>query len=215
MPLSPVPNYPTSLDSLPDPTSATYTDDDGFELDLLAQKHNAILEVVEGKVGISEAAAQDTPLANTVLGSSTNGKSKWRQVATADIAANAVTQRGIARGTTSNPTTASTTYVDLTEMSVTLTTTGGDLLVFWGANIHHNTIGALVTFGVSLDGAAEVDEHLFAIPAAAVVYGQTDISYFAAPAAGSHTVKVRWKVSAGTGTAYLTLRRLLVIEVKK
>lgn len=51
MPLNPVPNYPTSLDSLPDPTSATFTDDDGFELDLLLSKLNAIAELLEAKLG--------------------------------------------------------------------------------------------------------------------------------------------------------------------
>lgn len=52
MPLDPTPQWPgTGLDSLPDPTSATYVDDDGFELDLLLQKHNAILEAIEARLG--------------------------------------------------------------------------------------------------------------------------------------------------------------------
>jgi hypothetical protein len=38
------------------------------------------------KIGISESSAQDSPVANTVLGSSTTGKSKWRQIVNADVA---------------------------------------------------------------------------------------------------------------------------------
>lgn len=83
MPLSPVPNWPTSLDSLPDPTSATYEDDDGFEIDLLLQKHNAILEALEAAFGINESSAQRNPIANAVLASLTNGKSKWTLVTAA------------------------------------------------------------------------------------------------------------------------------------
>lgn len=63
MPLDPVPQWPgTGLDALPDPTTAQYEDDDGFEIDLLLQKHNAILEAVEAKLG------------STVTGTPTRGK---------------------------------------------------------------------------------------------------------------------------------------------
>lgn len=46
----------------------------------------ADLIAAEIKLGTSEAAPGDTPLANTVLASSTNAKSKWRQIASADLA---------------------------------------------------------------------------------------------------------------------------------
>lgn len=78
MPLNPVPNYPTSLDSLPDPTESTYTDDDGFELDLLLKKINAIVELLETKLGTgsSTATANNILLANgsgsTAFGKLTN-----------------------------------------------------------------------------------------------------------------------------------------------
>lgn len=83
MPLNPVPNYYASLDSLPDPTAATYEDADGFEIDLLFQKLNAIVEKLEAKLGISESSAQDTPLADTILTSLTTGKTKWAKVLSA------------------------------------------------------------------------------------------------------------------------------------
>jgi hypothetical protein len=45
------------------------------------------LIAAETKLGTSEASAQDSPLASTVLASGTNGKSKWRQILDGDIAA--------------------------------------------------------------------------------------------------------------------------------
>ncbi len=57
MPLNPVPSYPSALDSLPDPTSSTYEDADGFEIDLLLQKINAIVEALETKLGIGASTA--------------------------------------------------------------------------------------------------------------------------------------------------------------
>jgi hypothetical protein len=47
-----MPDYPTSLDSLANPTSSTYTDDSGFELDAIIARAQDILEALEVKVGI-------------------------------------------------------------------------------------------------------------------------------------------------------------------
>lgn len=214
MPLNPVPNWPTSLDSLPDPTNATYEDDDGFEIDLLLQKHNAIAEALEGAVGINESSAQRTPLASTGLFSDTDGKSKWRQAVTADLAANAVTQSGAAVGAATGVTTTSTTYVDLTDMSVTLTAFGGDLLV-WFSSAVQNTSGGLVTTALSLDGAAEVGPIVTIPGVASDLNAVTNLRRFAGVSAGSHTVKVRWKVSSGTGSVNGAERSMLVVELKR
>lgn len=92
MPLNPVPNYPTSLDSLPDPTSTTYTDDDGFELDLLLQKLNAIVELLQARVGIG--ASNGTPVASRILGADGTGTSSWRQLVNADVASAAAIAYG-------------------------------------------------------------------------------------------------------------------------
>lgn len=73
MPLNPVPNYPVSLDSFPDPTDATYEDDDGFEIDYLLQKHNAAIEILEAKVGVTSSV----PAADTALEGTGTGASAW------------------------------------------------------------------------------------------------------------------------------------------
>lgn len=46
-----MPNYPTSLDSLSNPTSSTFTDDTGFFLDVVISTLNDIAEAVEAKLG--------------------------------------------------------------------------------------------------------------------------------------------------------------------
>lgn len=58
-----MPNYPTSLDSLTNPGSGTYTDDSGFELDVVIGRLQDIAEALEAKLGIGSSAAA----ANQVL----------------------------------------------------------------------------------------------------------------------------------------------------
>lgn len=215
MPLNPVPNYPASLDSLPDPTNAIYEDDDGFEIDLLLQKHNAILELLEAKAGISESSAQDTPLANTVLQSLTNGKSKWATIITAMLAANAVSQVGSATGSASSPTTTSTSKVDMTDMSVALTTTGGDLFALLMVTHENNTAGAFNEVGFNLDGGSDGTETAVKFTAANDRDTTVVWRYFTGVSVASHTVKGRWNVTGGTGTLITVQRKLLIWERKR
>ncbi len=83
MPLNPVPNFPNSLDSLPDPTATIWMDDDGFEQDLILQKHNAILEAIEAKLGIGSSVPGATA---AVLRRTAAGTSAWGQIVGGDIA---------------------------------------------------------------------------------------------------------------------------------
>ncbi len=274
MPLNPVPNFPVSLDSLPDPTSATYEDADGFEIDLLLQKLNAIVEALEVKLGIgADTAAVNELLVGTATGATafrkllnadvdaaaaiaysklnlaasitsadivqqtiTGGTSGAasdigtntiagsagalnnilaQSISTADLALNSITQRTSAVGSSSSPTTTSGTYVDMTDMSVTLTTTGGDLLVWFAGTIQNSTSGQGVKAALSLDGAAEVNGATFVTAAANQQASLALVHRFAAPSSASHTVKVRWFVSGGTGTAVGTDRSVVMQEVKR
>jgi len=45
-------NFPSSLDSLANPDETTFTDDPGFELDVVISRIHDILEALEAKVGI-------------------------------------------------------------------------------------------------------------------------------------------------------------------
>lgn len=100
-----------------------------------------------------------------------------------------------------NKSTTSTTFVDVdaTNLSKTITTTGGYVLVtmhaFWTATTQPATVD-LLRDGVSLTGGAGV---LY------MVAGYADynsVMWWDQPAAGSRTYKLQWKVTSG-GTAQL------------
>lgn len=121
-------------------------------------------------------------------------------------------QSAIAVGSSSGPVTGSTSYVDLTDMSVTLTTTGGVLLVWFSGTFTLDTTN-LTTVGLSLDAATEVAEVSFSEATANFRQTLATVWRFSGVSAASHTIKVRWKVAAGSGTAVTTQRYLLVQEV--
>lgn len=67
-------NFPSSLDSLANPTSTTYTDDSGFQLDVVISNLNDIAEALEAKMGIGAT----TPDAQyKMLGATAAGTSAW------------------------------------------------------------------------------------------------------------------------------------------
>lgn len=116
-------------------------------------------------------------------------------------------------GSSSGPTTASATYVDLTDMSVTLTTTGGVLLVWFFGAFSHNGVGNSITVGLSLDAATEVADMPCNEMVANLGFSIATATRFSGVAAGSHTVKARWKCNNPTATALGTNRYMLVQEV--
>lgn len=141
-------------------------------------------------------------------------------VGTAEIAANATFQTGIAVATTSGPSTGSAAYVDVPEMAVTLSTVGGELLV-WFTGVFYNSNATGATYcAISLDGAAEVAERYIA-PSGANEQAPLVIAHRFAGVSGtvgapvSHTVKVRWKTASPTSTTAGVFRSLIVMEAKR
>lgn len=201
--------YPTSVQALASPGSGTYQDDTGFELDVVVTTTNDTVEAVQTKVGIG--SSNQSPVASRVLGADGSGTSSWRQVATADLVANAITQATLASSLSGNTT--STSYVDITGAAPSLTTTGGDLLVIAVLCVANSAASNASYFALKLDAASEVGE---VVTSAAVNNGQfvqTIVWRFTGVSAASHTVKGRFKVSAGTSTAYSG--QILMVEVKK
>jgi hypothetical protein len=98
--------------------------------------------------------------------------------------------------------TTQTTFVDVdvSNLALTITTTGGDVMVGFHGHIYAN--GGICNLDVTVDGAREAgDDGITAVHAAfreAVSFVRliTDLD------AGSHTFKLQWKVSAGTATLY-------------
>lgn len=96
--------------------------------------------------------------------------------------------------------TSSSTAVDVTGMSVTLSTTGGTLLVLASAQMFYCNASAAGTgeFGFSVDGGATEWVWLHDVAAAENdVYGLAAIRAFTV-AAGSHTVKGRARSAGGS-----------------
>lgn len=139
-------------------------------------------------------------------------------IATANLATNAVTKTGSAVGSTSSPTNANTTYVDLNEMSVTLSSVAAssDILVNFSGIFSHGSASVATYIAASLDGAAEVGEIFVLAPATATYQFAMSLTVrFAAVSAASHTIKIRWKTASGTATAYATNRTMTAIACQR
>lgn len=90
-------------------------------------------------------------------------------------------------------TTTSATYVDVTGVTTTITTKGGGLDVFFRCSLN----GTAGTLQLLVDG---VSEEILGATTGANPIGVTLYHHIAALSAGSHTIKVQAKVSAGTLT---------------
>jgi hypothetical protein len=117
-------------------------------------------------------------------------------------------------GSTSAPTTTSTTYVDATDLSVTLVT-GGNSEVFVMATIpvHNSGAGNQMDLAFQIDGAADIQVATVTSAAANEDKMLVGVRPYTGLAVGSHTWKARWKTSAGTLTSPGTMRRILAVEV--
>jgi hypothetical protein len=185
-----MPNFPTSLDSLTNPSSSTYLDDSGFELDVLIGRLQDIAEALEAKVGIGASTAS----ANSVLRATGTGSSGWGPILTTDITANAITQSALS--TASSASTTSTSYAD-TGASAALTTVGGEVLAI-GVMCGYATAAANQFYiALQLDAATEVAD-VFTVPANTSQFVQVVCHRFTGVSAAAHTINLRWKVSGST-----------------
>ena len=108
--------------------------------------------------------------------------------------------------------TTSTSFVDITGADVTITTTGGRIMI--GFHTPHTASGGSTTyFTITIDGV-EVSGHANGV--ALVTSGGTSQMSFvyltAALAAGAHTVKIRWRVDSGARTATINKFQLWARE---
>jgi hypothetical protein len=133
-------------------------------------------------------------------------------VPTTSLVAEAATQVETVADITTTVSTTSLTMVDLTGASVSLTTVGGPTVAWWSGPVSAAAGGVFLTF--ALDGV-EVGSNAFVASGGSFV--PTTLHYIWIPSAGAHTIKVRWRVSAGTGTVDGTTARatLTVVEFKR
>src|SRR4051794_15080653 len=92
-------NYPATLDNWTNPGPATYEDDTGYFHDVVHGDVFDALEALEAGAGIAESSPQNTPIANTVRQSLTNGASKWGKVTAAMMTPGTSTMLKIAEAT--------------------------------------------------------------------------------------------------------------------
>lgn len=157
-----------------------------------------------------------TPAGSPVAPALTRTNSIWQiplaqvrvEAATALIAAEKVTDsrlyaqsvnRGTADGVSDGArTTTSTSPVDMPAMSVNLVTDGGPVEIAFSSYVYNSTSGQAIRVWAQVDGGADV----LLAEASMASANQTmplALRYFVTPAAGRHTFKIRWSVSANTG----------------
>jgi hypothetical protein len=132
------------------------------------------------------------------------------------LAVGAATQAVSAVGSTANPTTTSTTLVDLPDMVLSISTIGGDVLISLCAVFSCTTLNAIVQMQLNLDGADVAN----AIAQASMGVANQTVTLsirwrIAAPATAGHTIKGRWSTSAGTATATWQYRALVAEELRR
>jgi hypothetical protein len=110
-----------------------------------------------------------------------------------------------------NITTTSTSFVDLTGFTTSITTQGGAIRVDF--RVRANSTSArfdILLDNVSLSG----DNDGFGAVTPASTFGNNSFFAIVAASAGAHTIKIQWRVTAGTGTVYPAgLCQLYVTEI--
>jgi hypothetical protein len=165
-------------------------------------------------IAASKLAAGGT--ANRVVATADGTTMAMQQIATAMLAANAVSQIGVATGSTSGPTSAATSLADVTDMTVTLTTSaGGVQIAIFSTAFFHSNGTATCQIAIGRDGVSDVGLLDFTVSNAAHIRTANAVAVFTGLSAGSHTWKGRAKNDVGaTMTFNGTQRTLAVIELK-
>ena len=106
----------------------------------------------------------------------------------------------------SDYTTTSTSFVDVdaTNLALTITTQGGDVMVhFHGGMVRAAASGVYISFDVDLDGARiGGDDGITGVTQYDDYHNVTFTRLITGLAAGEHTFKLQWKVHTSTGYLY-------------
>ena len=111
-------------------------------------------------MAVGAAATNVGTLGGSLSGTLPNPTLAAGAVGTSQIAAGAASQTIQVIGATGSPTITSASFVDVPEMSITFTSTGGVVVAWFSTTISMGgTMGNASTFAFSIDGAAEVGQH--------------------------------------------------------
>jgi hypothetical protein len=202
-------NFPTSVDSLANPTATTRRNDPGFELHAVVSTLNDAVEALETKLGTGASTAA----AGQVLRATGAGASAFGAIQSGDLAANAITQVGSSYSTSPYALTFSASYSFITDTVVHITTTGGDLLVWVSMAWYVATAATVKSIAVQLDSATDVPLAIVNQGVANQVEFVGGVYRFTGVSSALHDVYIKVKASAGTLT--LGERSLLVMERKR
>ena len=111
-------------------------------------------------------------------------------------------------------TTTSGVYVDMTSMSITMTTGANPCLVLFSTVILNNTVGKKTYIIVDIDGTDKATSERFKNQTNVSYQSPISTSWLEEMTAGSHTFKIQWKVDGGTVSSDGVLRAMQVIELK-
>lgn len=119
--------------------------------------------------------------------------------------------------TAGNVTTTSTTLVDFTGASITLTTGANPVIVLWEASCENNDATGTVEFNVDIDGTLQLGTEGIAFVQHATAGEFMNCSFGILTdtlTAASHTVKLQWDVeTAGTGNTGCSANRACIFSV--
>lgn len=96
---------------------------------------------------------------------------------------------------TANTTTSSLTFVDLLTQSIT--TTGGDLLIYFTVSASNTTVNRSISFRITVDAVSKRGTNIFS-PSANTAASASIAIKVTGLSASTHTVKVQWLTSANT-----------------
>jgi hypothetical protein len=136
-------------------------------------------------------------------------------IATADLAGQAVTTVGYIAGSTSDPTTTSASFVDLPDMTISLTSAGGPIALWFSGTFSISVTTAVAQIAFGLDGT-DVGGMFVPQPGAANQIMHAGNLYLATGlSVGAHTLKCRWNTCSGTLNANGTARYFVAVEFKR
>lgn len=166
-------------------------------------------------IDFSEAIHSNQNLDHVPNGTRAAWDSTTQKAAAVDASGNLLFKNISSPGiTTAAPTTTSTTYSVIPELTATITTKGNKVLaiVYCELSINANTqtaVLALFRDGVQVSGDVQFEE----LTSGAFLF--VSFSFIDSPSAASHTYDVRWKLQnvGPTMTAIATVRGFQVVEL--
>jgi hypothetical protein len=116
-------------------------------------------------------------------------------------------------GVTSTPSSTVTTYIPMPDMSLTIKTSGGPILISYFATCYNATVGAAVYLQLFVDGLIVGPANVITPPNTTSLIGPA-ASLVVPVLAGYHKIDLYWAAGGGgTLSAYLTQRSLTVREL--